>query len=182
MVEFDDTHPDYGMADEAPTKADEMHGLVVTFGRYKGERWTRLPLNYLRHAINSLNGPAQNLAKLELERRGITLDAEIEVTAHALDRASLSLLPYWQKTGKPAEGLHSWLTRCASNAFGEAEQDATMIIESSVTSEGKPSRTVIAGDVKYVFVLGNYHPILVTVALRPNPGFVRINGGPTNVR
>ncbi|MBW7997490.1 MAG: hypothetical protein FVQ81_13130 [Candidatus Glassbacteria bacterium] len=41
----------------------------------------------------------------------------VEVSAHAVDRASLRCLGVWRDTAKRGEGLHSWLERQAKEAL-----------------------------------------------------------------
>lgn len=45
--------------------------------------------------------------------------AYIEVTGHAVDRASLRALRIWQENARRGEGLYAWLQRQAKLAFAE---------------------------------------------------------------
>jgi len=62
-----------------------MSEEFVAFGKHKGERWTRVPISYLRWLIN-VGSQYAELAKAELERRGTVLEHEIVLTPHAIDR------------------------------------------------------------------------------------------------
>ena len=55
------------------------------------------------------------VASAELSRRG-TVTPDLDVTGHAIDRASLFLLNYWQRTKRSEEGINAWLIRMASDA------------------------------------------------------------------
>ena len=87
------------------------HGLVVDFGKYKGELYTRVPVSYLKWMVQSGHSKS-DIAVSELDRRG-TVTPEIEVSGHAIDRASLHCLDIWKKTRNKDEGLHAWLCRKA---------------------------------------------------------------------
>ncbi len=57
------------------------------------------------------------MARSELDRRG-TVVPNIEVSGHAIDRASQQLINKWRKTAKNKnEGLHAWLVRMAEKAL-----------------------------------------------------------------
>lgn len=88
--------------------AVNTHNLVVDFGRHKGQLWTRIPISYLKWLVNSRTQWA-NIAQSELDRRGVVTPDELEITGHALDRASLNCLKEWKKTRYRDEGLHAWL-------------------------------------------------------------------------
>ena len=48
----------------------------------------------------------------------------IDVSGHAIDRASLRCLPIWQKTrAAKGEGLYTWLCRIAKEALDRGEVD-----------------------------------------------------------
>jgi hypothetical protein len=60
----------------------------------------------------------KQIAQAELDRRGTTLSRQVEVSGHAIDRASTKLLDKWVATRlDKKEGLHHWLTRLASSAL-----------------------------------------------------------------
>lgn len=140
---------------------DSMHHKVVTFGKYRGERWTRVPLAFLRWCVNQLNDPAKTLAELELKRRGATnYTVAIELSAHSIDRASVQLYDVWQATREENEGLHTWLAKTAKEAY-----DYLGIESFDEASNGERSQDVetCRNGIKYVFMIGRYYPVLKTV-------------------
>lgn len=92
------------------------HGMVCDFGKHKGLPYTRLPVSYLKWLANTLGHRAQDIAKAELARRGTTTPT-VEVSGHAIDRASLSCRKIWHQTRHENEGLHAWLCRMAQEAL-----------------------------------------------------------------
>lgn len=84
-------------------------------GKHAGEPLTRVPASYLRWMVNEGHQYA-DFAEAELKRRGTAVPA-VELTPHALDRASLRLLDVWQRTRFKKEGLHTWLGRMAERAL-----------------------------------------------------------------
>jgi hypothetical protein len=104
----------------------DTHGMLVEFGKHRGQRWTRVPVSYLRWIAN-LAPPhkSREIAVAELERRNIPLvNCEIEITGHAIDSASLRLRKTWHAMKNENEGLHSWLQRMCTDALGEYEPDS----------------------------------------------------------
>ena len=91
------------------------HHLVVDFGKHKGELYTRVPVNYLLWMVNSNHSRAE-IAKAELDRRG-TVFPQIDISGHAIDRASLHCRKIWHETKRENEGLHAWLCRMAIDAI-----------------------------------------------------------------
>jgi hypothetical protein len=103
----------------------DTHHLRIPFGRHKGELWTRVPVSYLKWLVNT-KAEAAPIAQAELERRGTTLERQVEISGHAIDRASTRLLGKWQATRlHDNEGLHAWLHRLATQAlqYGEKEDE-----------------------------------------------------------
>jgi hypothetical protein len=101
------------------------HDLMIQFGKHKGKRWTRVPVSYLRWIINESTFQGREvleIAKAELERRGSVLP-EIEISGHAIDRASLRLRRIWHEDRKCDEGLYSWLHRVALEARDSCVKD-----------------------------------------------------------
>lgn len=126
------------------------HNLIVDFGRHRGERYTRLPVNYLKWMVQS-NHTKADIAKAELDRRG-TVTPEFDLSGHAIDSASLRLRWYWHETAKSKEeGLHAWLCRMCKEALAQSQPD----------SEG----VLFYGEMKMVFELGTW-PVLKTVMPR----------------
>lgn len=125
------------------------HNLIIDFGKHKGERWTRLPLSYLKWMINEVGGDKGEIAMAELTRRGSQMPREVELSAHAVDKASLRLRKTWHQTAKDGnEGLYTWLVRVASEALA---------------SDSERSEVIIYMGIKFVFIYGEYYPTLKTV-------------------
>lgn len=91
------------------------HFLRLDFGRHIGELWTRVPVSYLLWLV-SVKHPRADVAQAELERRG-SLRPNLDVTGHAIDRASLTLRALWLAEARRGEGIHAWLTRRAEEAL-----------------------------------------------------------------
>lgn len=119
----------------------DTHNKFIDFGPHKGERWTRLPIRYLRHLANTSYGRSRIMAESELKRRGTTMPTEVELTGHAIDRASQITDEWMQK------GVHSWLTIIAGEAVNQ-------IIDSEIVHHK---------GYKFVFQMGNHYPILKTI-------------------
>jgi hypothetical protein len=97
----------------------DICNLRVDFGKYKGERWTRVPVSYLRWVINegTFQDFVREICEKELARRGCDQHLEaIELASHAIDRASIKLYDEWRTYPK---GLHSWLVRESARALRE---------------------------------------------------------------
>lgn len=98
------------------------HNLVIDFGKHKGTLYTRLPVSYLRWMVQCGHSQ-EDVARAELDRRGTVLPI-IEISGHAIDRASIRLLKHWKRTAKSNdEGLHAWLCRICVEAVKENEPD-----------------------------------------------------------
>lgn len=106
------------------------HNLVVQFGKHRGELWTRVPLSYLVWMVNASHDQ-RTIAQAELDRRGVNLDEyrdQIEISNHAIDRASLRLRKTWHEDRKPDEGLHTWLHRVAREALASLPERKEKIV------------------------------------------------------
>lgn len=89
----------------------------IWYGKYAGTKWTHLPAGYLKWMVNEC-GPDIDKAERELERRGTILDTQdMEISPHAVDRASQYALDIWKKKREGNEGLYHWLHRVACEAF-----------------------------------------------------------------
>ncbi len=137
------------------------HGLIVDFGKHAGQPWTRVPVSYLRWLVNTPGGSRTNakaIAAAELKRRGTTLPT-IELSGHALDRASLACRKIWHQTAKDdQEGLYSWLCRIGREAIergGEAMKDHAALGFADWETEYLGLRIV--------FSLGEHYPTMKTV-------------------
>lgn len=123
------------------------HGLTIEFGKHKGELFTRIPLNYLRWMVNQGTRDA-DIAKAEIERRGGTMP-EIDISGHAIDRASLRVRRTWHETKQEDEGLYSWLHRMTLEAIEKGEK----LESGKIKYQG----------IKFVVEEGEEFPVLKTV-------------------
>jgi len=89
--------------------------VVLDFGKHLGTPITRVPRSYLRWMVG-VGTPHADAARAELERRGTRLPT-IEVSGHAIDRASQRCLKLWRKSREGDEGLYSWLARIGMEAW-----------------------------------------------------------------
>jgi hypothetical protein len=102
------------------------HDAIMPFGKYEGQRVTRVPVGYLKWAVaNAASSmvetkegsfPFHEVAKSEITRRGERLE-NIDVSLHAIDRASLYFLPIWRLEHGHMEGIASWVGRIAWEAW-----------------------------------------------------------------
>lgn len=131
---------------------EDTHNLFVNFGKYKGERWTRVPVSYLKWLINEIPDtvPAHKIAKAELERRGDTMPREVNISNHAIDKASLRVRKCWHHDRSRDEGLYSWLVRICTEVLN------------TLPPSPKPDRIKYKGCV-LCFEYGNHFPTLKTV-------------------
>lgn len=126
------------------------HGLKIDFGKHKGQLWTRVPVGYLRWLVNvkdPLTPEAIEIANAELDRRGSKIPT-IEISGHAIDRASLRCRKIWHEDRTKDEGLHSWLVRVSKEALERGER-----AEEKIKHKG----------MKFVFEHGEYYPSLKTI-------------------
>ena len=93
----------------------DTRGLVCDFGRHKGQLYTRIPAGYLLWMVNH-NHRSAAIARAELDRRG-TILPEVEISGHAIDRASLRVMDIYLTDARNGEGLHAWLCRMATEAL-----------------------------------------------------------------
>lgn len=129
------------------------HNEVIDFGRHKGERWTRLPISYLKWMLNEMPKDSEKwaMADAELERRGDTMPTEIEISNHAIDKASLRVRKAWHTDRGQDEGLYSWLVRISTEALSEKNK------------QGEQNERMNYKGCKLIFTYGNYFPTLKTV-------------------
>lgn len=93
------------------------HNLICDFGKHKGTPYTRLPVSYLTWMVGARHSRA-DIAQAELELRGTTTLPEMDISGHAIDRASLSCRKIWHDTKRDEnEGIHAWLHRVAAEAM-----------------------------------------------------------------
>lgn len=131
----------------AMSKAIDTHHEVIRFGKHRGTKYPRIPVSYLRWMVNTKT-PEWDYAKAELDRRGTTLP-KIEVSAHAIDRASEHCLGNWHYDKAKGEGLYSWLSRVTLEAIAEGKQ---------IEEEKYQWK-----DMKFVIAQGYEYPVLKTV-------------------
>lgn len=144
------------------------HGLTIPCGKFAGELYTRLTVSYLRWMVSSRHQYAAT-AQAELDRRG-TLNPTLDVSGHAVDRASCSYaLEIWKATRLPDEGLHSWLHRIAGIALLHVEP----------RREG----VYVWGPLELVFETSLVWPVLKTVVYNPRlAGVPRASTSPDHPR
>jgi hypothetical protein len=137
----------------ATMEKPNTHNITIEFGKHKGERWTRLPISYLKWMLNEMpkGSPAWNLADAELERRGDTMPREVEISNHAIDKASLRVHKAWHNDRGAEEGLYSWLQRICTEA-----------LELKNHGNEQNERINYKG-CKLIFTYGNFFPTLKTV-------------------
>lgn len=92
----------------------------LEFGKHRGELLTRVPLSYVKWMANEQQLAMRDLAVAELKRRGTEVPT-VEISAHAIDRASLRVRRTWHETRGEDEGLHSWLCRMVTEAMAAGE-------------------------------------------------------------
>jgi len=124
------------------------HNLIIEFGKHKGERWTRVPISYLKWLINAGTQHALT-ASAELKRRGVILKHELEVSSHAIDRASQTCLLLFMEDRSRTEGIYSWLHNIASLALK--------------TKEHPHQKEIVFNGIKFVFEYGEVFPTLKTL-------------------
>lgn len=120
-------------------------------GRFKGVPLSQVPPGYLRRLAASKHDLAP-AARAELRRRGITIYS-LEITAHAVDRASLRAPRIFLETRLPDEGLHAWLGRLAEEAL------------STATPNGRVNFRVEFKGIVWVFDLRYEVPVLMSIWL-----------------
>jgi len=124
------------------------HGLICDFGKHRGQPYTRLPVGYLQWMVNGAHQKA-DIAAAELKRRG-TVFPDMDISGHAIDRASQQLIGRWTETRKPDEGLHAWLIRMATDARARGRCKGEKYVHA---------------DIKFVFEEGSHWPVLKTVMI-----------------
>ena len=93
--------------------------IRLTNGRHKGERITRVPVSYLKWMANTPDHSLCQSAKAEMECRG-TVTPDVDVSGHAIDRASLRCRRIWHEDRGKDEGLYSRLCRITREAIDAA--------------------------------------------------------------
>ena len=123
----------------------DTHNKVIEFGKFRGERWTRLPVSYLRWLANeATEKEIKEMAESELARRGTTIPHTVELSGHSIDRCS-QITRAWER-----DGVHSWLQRRA---------------EEALLTAGERQEVVFYKGLKFIFCYGEFYPTLKTVML-----------------
>jgi len=123
------------------------HGEIIEFGKHKDELFTRVPVSYLTWMVNQ-ETRQHELARAELERRHHKLP-EVELSAHAIDNASLRCRNIWHETSKKDEGLYTWLER--------------MTLEALANGQDAVDEAYMHNGMKLVIVQGAEFPALKTI-------------------
>lgn len=105
-----------------------MNGVpVIRRGRFAGKPINRVPASYLRDLVVKRK-PEADVARAELARRGSVIP-EMDISPHAINRASTRLYERYQSSRQPArdsdtdpEGLWNWLYRLAHKALRSGTQ------------------------------------------------------------
>jgi hypothetical protein len=134
------------------------HNVRIQFGKHKGELVTRLPIDYLEWHINEATQFSAT-AEAELKRRGHVIGSgrQVEISNHAIDRASLRLMGFYLADRRQNEGLHSWLVRVALEVLTIVKYE-----------EQADTFRVEIPEAKLVYKKGKLYPTLVTVM---KPGY-----------
>lgn len=122
------------------------HNVQCDFGKHKGMLYTRMPVNYLKWMVQCQHSRSE-IAKAELDRRG-TVTPDLDISGHAIDRASLKLRKTWHESRGKDEGIHAWLVRICTEALAEFEPD----------NEGR----IFYNGMKLIFESGEW-PVLKTI-------------------
>ncbi len=147
----------------------------ISFGKYYGEWITRVPYSYLIWGItNKCMGEVvfpdgrvaafYEVAKAEIARRGEKI-VDIDISRHAINRASLRLNSLWQRDHRPDEGLHSWLERWSEYALSKIKDSLSEFIENPVCCEKENQYMFKINNKEVIFVLDTSGaiPVLKTV-------------------
>lgn len=123
------------------------HGYLMKAGVHKDQLITRVPVSYLKWMVNIRHSESA-YAQAELDRRG-TVTPDLDISGHAIDRASLSCRKIWHESRGPEEGLHAWLIRMSGLALKEGVR--------------LPSGKIAYGGMKFAFEEDGQWPVLKTV-------------------
>ena len=139
------------MAEDKPVNT---HNVTIDFGKHKGELWTRLPIGYLKWMLNEMppDSLKYQMAESELNRRGDTMPKEVEISNHAIDKASLRVRKAWHTDRGEDEGLYSWLVRISTEALDVKNNNGQ-----------EQNERVNYKGCKLIFTYGNFFPTLKTV-------------------
>jgi hypothetical protein len=122
--------------------------------KFPDELITRVPVDYLKWMVN-IRHTESDYAQAELDRRG-TVTPDLDISGHAIDRASLRCRHIWHETAlNEDEGLHAWLVRMSMAALKEGER--------------RDDKVFYRG-LKFVFAMDGVWPVLKSVMPKKNKG------------
>ena len=103
----------------------ELYGERMTDGPHAGRYMTQMSQSYLRRVISEGWADAER-ARAELDRRGTPYhDTPVEISNHAIDRASTRCLDRYLTDSNDDEGLFAWLVRVCAEAITWNNVDGT---------------------------------------------------------
>lgn len=151
----------------------DTHDLEMPFGKYAGERVTRVPVGYLKWAVSvSANSqiklkdgstvPFAEVAKAEIERRGERLQ-NVEVSGHAIDRLSQKFRKIWHENKHGDEGLYSWAARVTSELWGRYQAKDPTLKVGGIEAGGEDRIVVEEFGIDWVIQTDLVIPSLITV-------------------
>lgn len=141
----------------------------MRFGQYAGELVTRVPYQYLIHGISQRStgqvvlkdltkARFSEVARAEIERRGERIP-DVDVSAHAIDRASFVGMKCWRRTRNKREGIYAWAQRMTLEAL-----DAYVVRKTRGTIDEERGVIVIDHeDLKWVIMINLAIPVLKTI-------------------
>lgn len=121
-------------------------------GKFKGVLISRTPPRYLEWAVKNMPD-FSDVARAELYRRGFDVNI-VEVSSHAVDRASQRVLAVWQSETNGGIGIHSWLVKKANEA-----------LKAGPEKSGEQLRVDLGGIV-YLFDMKMVIPVLISVWIK----------------
>jgi hypothetical protein len=107
----------------------------ITFGKHRGKTWQDVPREYLQWMVDNGHTAVAD-ARAELSRRDAPPPIAIVIAPAAIDEASLKLRDYWDANRGTWEGLHSWLTKLATEAFRSVDFWRALEADSPVEFRG----------------------------------------------
>lgn len=119
-------------------------------GRFKGVAITRTPLKYLQWADRNMEEHLSKKAREEIERRGVP-QRTLEVSDHAIDKASTRFCQIWQAETCMSVGLLTWLSKRAEQAL------------ESVPARTDEKMKISHAGIVFVFDLSTTVPFLISV-------------------
>lgn len=106
----------------------DLGECFVTQGKHIGKPITQVPIIYL-HQLIEQQCEGHEYASMEIERRGTKHSNFVDITYHAIDRASMQLMDIYRATRLPNEGLYTWLGRQAESAMKHGRTVGNRIVD-----------------------------------------------------